>query len=168
LYLAPYKRNMKNYALTLHEGAYDPSMNSSSNNNRRISGNGLTALVVDDNPHTLRFAAAMLQKLGYSILLADEGLEALFHLKDLSCELVLTDFDMPTINGYQLGRKVKSLFTGTRVVIMTGLCQTDVAELMIDASIDGWLFKPFGLEQLKAMLLHIGLPGSAGVKPPID
>jgi CheY-like chemotaxis protein len=156
---------MNGYPLTLHEGAYDPSMNCSGNSDRRISGNGLTALVVDDNSHALRFAAAMLEKLGYSTFLAGEGLEAFFHLKDLPFELVLTDFEMPAINGYQLGRKVKSLFAGIRVVIMTGLCQAEVAELMIDYSIDGWLFKPFGLEQLIAMLLHIGLPISAGVKP---
>lgn len=43
--------------------------------------------------------------------------------------------------------------------------QPEVAALIIDDSIDGWMFKPFGLEQLKAMLLHIGLPSSAGAKP---
>ena len=41
---------------------------------------------------------------------------------------------------------------------MTGLCQDQVTELMEDREIDGWLFKPFNLELLKAMLWQVGFP----------
>ena len=71
---------------------------------------------------------------------------------------------MPPINGYQLAKKVKSQFAETRVVIMTGLCQDQMIELMKDQDIDGWLFKPFHLEQLKAMLWQVSLPGRAESK----
>jgi CheY-like chemotaxis protein len=77
---------------------------------------------------------------------------------------VLSDYEMPAINGYQLGRKIKSKVPQIRVVIMTGLDRAAVAGLMSDESIDGWLFKPFYLEELQALLEHVGLPGSAAAE----
>ena len=122
--------------------------------------NGLTAVVVDDNPEILTLAAAILEVLGYRVHMASDGSEALRHLKAAPCRLMLTDYEMPAITGYQLAKKVKSQFAKTRVLIMTGLCQNQVIELMRDQDVDGWLFKPFCLEQLKAMLSQIGLPGN--------
>jgi len=126
----------------------------------------LTALVVDDSPSTLKLAAAMLKKLGYEVRTAGEGAEALFHFHNSPCELVLTDYEMPAINGYQLGRKIKSKAPEIRVVIMTGLGRAAVAGLISDETIDGWLFKPFYLEELKTLLERVGLSGSAAVESP--
>jgi len=133
--------------------------------NRKIT-NGLTALVVDDSPSTLKLTAAMLIKLGYAVHTAGEGAEALFHFHSSPCELVLTDYEMPAINGYQLGRKVKGQFPESRVVIMTGLGRAVVSGMMCDKSIDGWLFKPFDLEELQTLLEQVGLPGNAAAEPP--
>lgn len=118
-------------------------------------------MVVDDNSVVLELAASIVEELGYQVLTAGDGFQALLHLKAVPCRLVLTDYEMPSINGYQLAKKVKSQFAETRVVIMTGLCQDQLIELMADQDIDGWLFKPFNLEQLKAMLWQVGLPERA-------
>jgi DNA-binding response OmpR family regulator len=118
---------------------------------------GWTAMVVDDDPAMLRLAAAMLAGIGFKVRTAGEGTDALFDSRNSPCDLVLTDYEMPIINGYQLGRRIKSQRPATRVVIMTGLGRAAVAGLMADNSIDGWLFKPFHLEELKAMLSGIGL-----------
>jgi CheY-like chemotaxis protein len=126
--------------------------------------NGLTALVVDDDPGMLKLAARMLKELGYEVHMASEGAEALFHFHSSPCKLVLTDYEMPAINGYQLGRKIKSKVPQIRVVIMTGLDRAAVAGLMSDESIDGWLFKPFYLEELETLLEQVGLPGSAAAE----
>jgi two-component system, NarL family, capsular synthesis sensor histidine kinase RcsC len=120
------------------------------------------AMVVDDSPIVLKFATTIVEKLGYRVCTASDGLQALALLKDARCKLVLTDYEMPTINGYQLAKKVKSQLLSIRVVIMTGLCQNQVIELMNDQDIDGWLFKPFGLEELKAILWQLGLYDNTG------
>ena len=117
-----------------------------------------TALVVDDNAHMLQLAAAMVKMLGYKIRTAKDGHEALFQFQHSLCELVLTDFDMPAIDGYQLARWVKLRVPETRVVIMTGKGPDAVAAIMKDACIDGWLFKPFNMQELKTVLLRAGLP----------
>lgn len=148
---------MNNCQSIRHERGIGSGARSSRASGKQKITNGLTALVVDDNPNTLRFAAAMLENLGYNVHMACEGVEALFHLKDWPCELVLTDYQMPAINGFQLGKKVKSNFPGTRVVIMTGLGQAAVTGMMSDDIIDAWLFKPFRMQKLKETLALIGL-----------
>jgi CheY-like chemotaxis protein len=132
----------------------------------RKSTNGLTALVVDDNPGALKLAAAMLKKLGFEVRTASEGAEAIFHFANSPCDLLLTDYEMPAINGYQLGRKIKSQDPGTRVVVMTGLSRAAVIGLMSDQGIDGWLFKPFYLEELKTLLERVGLSVSTAAESP--
>ena len=127
----------------------------------KFSGD-FTALVVDDNPGMLKFASAMLSRLGFAVRTAGEGVEALFELCQSPSRLVLTDYEMPAINGYQLGRRIKAQLPDTRVVIMTGRERTAVAELMRDKNIDGWLFKPFGADELERLLLRMGLPVCGG------
>lgn len=119
---------------------------------------GLKALVVDDNPIVLQCTAKMLEKLGFEIQMAHQGAEALAYLKRSSCDFILTDYEMPVIDGYQLGRKAKSFSPGTRIVVMTGHCQAAVAQMMRDHHIDGWLFKPFRMQDLMEMLALIGFP----------
>ena len=124
----------------------------------RTAVHGLKALVVDDDPAALKLAAAMLGKIGFVVRTAGEGVQVLSDTSRTPCDLVLADLEMPAINGYQLGREIKSRHPGTRVVIMTGLNRTAVTGLMSDGSIDGWLFKPFTLSELQTLLERVGLP----------
>lgn len=128
-----------------------------------------TALVVDDNPDILQLTAAMVKMLGYKIRTAKDGHEALFQFQHSLCEFVLTDFEMPTVDGYQLARCVKLRVPETRVVIMTGKDRDAVGAMMKDACIDGWLFKPFNMQELKTVLLRAGLPAGIddGLRPVI-
>lgn len=118
----------------------------------------LTALVVDDNPIVLKCTAEMLKELGYRTHTAGEGSKALGHLRQSPCDLLLTDYEMPEVNGWELGQKARTLSLDMRIIIMTGNCQADVAHLMSDRHIDAWLFKPFRLEHLAEMLVSLGLP----------
>ena len=137
--------------------------------NHRSSGikntiNGPTALVVDDNPDMLRLAEAMLKTFGYEVSTAAEGAQALYQFHGSPSDLVLTDYQMPAINGYQLGRRIKTSNPETRVVIMTGLSRAAVAGPMRDGHIDGWLFKPFFLKELAVLLSCLGLRRDAGTE----
>lgn len=140
--------------------AYRPNVATIYENGAQQITNGPRAMVVDDNPIVLKLAAAIVEELGYQIYTASDGYQALIHLKAAPCKLILTDYEMPAIDGYQLAKKVKSQSANTRVVIMTGLCRDQVTELIKDQDIDGWLFKPFHLEELKTILWQVGLHGS--------
>lgn len=127
------------------------------------TGHGLAALVVDDDPIMLKLAGAMLAYMGYKVRTADEGTQAILDFSRAPCDLLLTDYVMPAINGYQLSRRIKSRHPEARVVIMTGLSRIEVTGMMRDGSIDGWLFKPFDPADLKFLLEQLRLPvkGSA-------
>ena len=147
-----------------HESSFrSQSMNSGIGCVPKRSG-GLTALVVDDNPMVLQCTDAMLKMLGFTTHMAGGSAEALALLKNSACDLVMTDYAMPVIDGYQLGQKAKSIFAVPRVVIMTGHCQAAVAQLTNDPYIDGWLFKPFRMQHLKEMIVSIGLPVGSDYK----
>jgi CheY-like chemotaxis protein len=124
----------------------------------RTTAHDLSALVVDNDRSTRKMAATMLRTIGYTVCTAGDAAQALLDFSEKSLSLLLTDFEMPVINGYQLGRKIKSEYPGTRVVIMTGMSRAAVKGLMGDEVIDGWLFKPFYLAELKTLLERAALP----------
>ena len=65
-------------------------------------------LVVDDSPTIRKVVAAILEDNGYETLTADNGDDALKRLRSETVDLVLTDFVMPRMNGYQFCREVRS------------------------------------------------------------
>jgi CheY-like chemotaxis protein len=88
--------------------------------------------------------------LGYRPTLAEDGVDALYYLTKGHYDLVITDYDMPFIDGYQLADQIKEKHFGTKVIIMTGHSESDIADLLDGSGIvDGLLLKPFNLEALK-------------------
>src|SRR5581483_1633037 len=68
---------------------------------------GRTALVVDDSPMDRLLASSLLQNLGaWTVLTANNGVEALSILKGQTPDLVLTDLQMPEMDGLQLVQQV--------------------------------------------------------------
>jgi CheY-like chemotaxis protein len=122
------------------------------------TAHGLAALVVDDDPIMLKLAAAMLRAFGYMVRTAGGSAQALLDLRGAACDIVLTDYVMPAMDGYQLSCRIKSRYPETRVVIMTGANRIEVTGMMDDGGIDGWLFKPFNPADLKFLLEQLRLP----------
>jgi CheY-like chemotaxis protein len=65
-------------------------------------------LVVDDSPTIRKVVASILDEEGYEILTAEDGEDALNRLRSEPVDLVLTDFVMPRMNGYQLCRELRA------------------------------------------------------------
>jgi len=59
-------------------------------------------LLADDSISVRKFVGRMLEKAGYRVLLAADGLEALELVTQARCDLVVTDLEMPRTNGYEL------------------------------------------------------------------
>jgi CheY-like chemotaxis protein len=131
---------------------YDPVQN-------KQGGHHLRSLVVDGDYTILSVVARMLTKLGYhGVETAQENSEAMTKLTLGHYDLLVTDLEMPGMNGYHLTRKIKNERRDTKVIIMTGHAKHECGEMMVTRWVDGWLFKPFGLMELRNMLLHVGLP----------
>src|SRR5882672_9229241 len=75
-------------------------------------------LVVDDSPTIRKVVASILDEEGYEILTAEDGEDALSQLRTEPVDLVLTDFVMPRMNGYQLCRELRADATLRRLPVI--------------------------------------------------
>jgi DNA-binding NtrC family response regulator len=106
-----------------------------------------TILVVDDNELVLNVVVAMLQRVGFRVLSATSGADALRLAEEThgNIELLLSDVDMPEMSGRDLGEALKRIRPETRVILMSG---GDYGHPMVLD--DGWAFieKPFAPRKL--------------------
>ena len=126
-----------------------------SSNKHAIPKPELRVLVVDDDI-TIREAVAMvLESLGCNVCKAENGLDAMASMVAEGYDLVVTDFDMPLMNGYRLSSWLKREYPNTFVVIMTALCQAEIQQFVSTGIVDKWLFKPFNLDALNNVLQKV-------------
>jgi DNA-binding response OmpR family regulator len=107
-------------------------------------------LVVDDDLQVVSLVAKMGVRMGCRCTTAADALDALFYLNQSHHDLVITDFDMPLMDGIQLAERIKGRHHHTRVILMTGLSEAVIKERMgACTSVDGVIFKPFNLNGLR-------------------
>ena len=128
---------------------------------REFSGR---ALLVDDEEIVLQSSGAMLEALGFEVVLARDGHEALdrFRSLDGSLRLVLMDLTMPRLDGRSAFLEMHRLDPGVPVVLSSGYDQTDSLATLGPEAPAGFIQKPYRLEELKAALaLACGDPPDA-------
>lgn len=109
-------------------------------------------LVVDDDPLSRQFLTEAVQSLGYTVLAAQGGEEALERVAEAHPDLVLTDLRMPGVDGLSLTRELHSRFEGLPVVVITahGTVQSAV-EAMQSGAVD-FLLKPTSPDALRVVI----------------
>jgi CheY-like chemotaxis protein len=105
-------------------------------------------LVADDNRPILTLVCRMLAALGCEATGASDGREALSRFEGEGFDLVLTDLQMPHMDGWELARRVKSLAPEMPVVAMTGMGREEVQERLGGGALDRVFYKPLNLDQL--------------------
>jgi len=118
----------------------------------------LQVMIVDDDATVLQLVKSIFESFGYRVAAANGSAEAMAGLSVTQFDLVVTDFEMPGMNGFRLAMWLKAESPATRVVIMTGCCRTEIPRLMTSESVDGWIFKPFGLADMCNTLDRLGFP----------
>ena len=110
-------------------------------------------LIVDDDQGILNLVAKMVSRLGYHATATADPVDALLRLADTRYDMVISDYAMPRMDGYQLADQIREKHFGTKIIIMTGHCDPDLIDLLQHSGIvDGLLFKPFTLDTLKEKL----------------
>lgn len=84
-------------------------------------------LVVDDEPRLRQFVAAALRRRGFEVVEAEDGLQALTAVDDPGVELMLSDIDMPGMDGYSLAEIVRSKHPECGILLMSGRVSEDPA-----------------------------------------
>jgi two-component system capsular synthesis sensor histidine kinase RcsC len=105
-------------------------------------------LVADDNRLVLTLVCRMLAALGCDARAAHDGLEALSRFEQEEFDLVLTDLQMPFMDGWGLARRIKSLEPQMPVIAMTGMGREEIREHRGAIFLDRVLYKPLNLDQL--------------------
>jgi two-component system, cell cycle sensor histidine kinase and response regulator CckA len=115
------------------------------------AGAGVSVLVVDDETAVRRFAVRVLQREGYDVLEAADGLEALEMLRagKVTVDLIVSDIVMPRMNGVELMQAVTESDPRIPVVLMSGYATAALSELGI-ATPCSIVPKPFHAERLLA------------------
>lgn len=123
-----------------------------------------TILLVEDDPALLKMAELLLERLGYIVLSAADGMEALSIMKQQDrqrVDLVLTDLVMPQMNGKDLADQIKTLHPETKVLFTTGYNEKDIAEQGISEAEMALLPKPFTPSALAHKVREV-LDGTSG------
>ncbi|MDY7031076.1 MAG: response regulator [Thermodesulfobacteriota bacterium] len=112
---------------------------------------GLNIYVVDDSKLMLNIYTKKLGQLGYNPLLFQYPAEALEVVKEKKPDLLITDLNMPEINGLQLTKKIREKYSPDELPIMMITTQSDLEdeEGVGDTGIDMILHKPFSDDDLK-------------------
>jgi CheY-like chemotaxis protein len=113
---------------------------------------GKKILIVDDEAAIRDFLSSTLIYWGHRVQAAANGTDALHLFRGNSLDLVLTDLNMPGIDGWSLAMHVKEESPTTLVGLMTAQGIEDIRERLEGSSIDFALFKPFTLEKLETQL----------------
>jgi CheY-like chemotaxis protein len=100
-------------------------------------------LVVEDNKNVQNVLSMMLCSMGLEVALVDDGLEALAAFLDGSYDLVLTDLQMPMMDGSRLASLIKEKSPNTPIILLTGADAETVSKKAKSESIDSVIFKPF-------------------------
>ncbi|QQR42529.1 response regulator [Myxococcus xanthus] len=100
-------------------------------------------LVVDDSPLTRELIANLLEAVGYDTVIASDGAEALEVLESHPVDLVVTDLEMPGVNGLELARRLKGhpIHSRLPVVILTTRGGEDDRRRGLAAGVDGYITK---------------------------
>ena len=115
-------------------------------------------LVVDDNPMNQRVMAAIVRKAGYAVTLVGDGQQAVDHLREHPCDVVLMDCQMPVLDGWEATsllrelEKLGQLPSGTRsplpILAVTANAMEGDREKCLSAGMDDYLTKPVKPQQV--------------------
>ncbi len=105
-------------------------------------------LIVDDEPFNLDLLEQELTDLGYAVARADDGAQALSEIEQVAPDLVLLDYLMPRMNGFEVLHTVRKTNRDLPVVIITAHGSIERAVEAIKAGADDFITKPFDLEHL--------------------
>ncbi len=114
-------------------------------------------LAVDDSASMRQMLAFTLKAAGYQVVEAVDGIDALEKLRGRDIDVVLTDQNMPRMDGLELTRSLRAQerFSRVPVLILTTESSTEVKQAGRAAGATGWLVKPFDPARLLEVIRKV-------------
>jgi diguanylate cyclase (GGDEF)-like protein len=112
-------------------------------------------LVAEDNAANQQVAIGMLERLGCSVIVASNGVDAINLLERNRFDLIFMDCNMPEMDGYEATRKIRvteGASAGIPIIAMTANVQEGDRQKCLQAGMDDYLSKPLKLDRIRATL----------------
>jgi diguanylate cyclase (GGDEF)-like protein len=121
-------------------------------NNERIDDAPLTVLVIEDHPDQRELLAIVLQREGYRVVTAANGLEALERLEVENIQIALSDIMMPKMDGFELIKRIRTnpALKSIYLILITARIQEGDRVRGLDLGADDYITKPFSFSELLA------------------
>lgn len=126
-------------------------------NKHLIMGHGECILLVDDDPLLIEVGESILELLGYRVLTANDGQQALtlFKLHQADIDLIMTDVVMPVMGGIELYASVRDLDESIPIVFVSGYDKGSLSLPDASPAYDCLITKPYQVEMISGVLSHL-------------
>jgi PAS domain S-box-containing protein len=123
----------------------------------KIQNGNETILLVDDEDIVIDIGKELLEELGYTVLIAKNGHDAvtIYQTHQHAVDLVIFDMIMPGMNGGELYDRLKMLNPGVSTILSSGYSIDGQAESIMQKGCDGFIQKPFNLPQIAGKIKEI-------------
>lgn len=111
-------------------------------------------IIAEDNPIQREYFSLLIEKLGFNSIPAKDGMEALLLLRETEAQIIISDCDMPNMNGIELTREVRKLVLDhyVHIIMITGLDDDDFWREAMEAGADDFLIKTSNAAMLSARI----------------
>jgi len=112
-------------------------------------------LYVEDDPVSRELILMILQELFADITIAVDGVDGLKKFNENKIDLIITDISMPNMNGFEMIEQIRNRDKDISIVILSAYSETEYFIKGIGHGVDGYLLKPFNMEQFLAILSNV-------------
>ena len=111
-------------------------------------------LLVDDDEIVLEVGGKMLQHIGYEVLIARDGEEAIgvFDKHQDMVDVIILDMRLPGMNGATVFEQLRKINSHTRVLLASGYFDNHLSSVILDNNCNDFIQKPFDFKQLRQKL----------------
>jgi len=116
-----------------------------------------TVMIVDDSRAVRETLKFFLNEEGYMVIEGENGQQGLERLKESDADLILTDVNMPVMDGLTMISEVKKIdkYKFTPILVLTTESQQSVMEKGRSLGATGWIVKPFDNEKVSRVLKKV-------------
>ena len=118
----------------------------------------MNVLIADDDEGTRLLVSAAVEQLGHTCTVAEDGGQAWHRYQELLPDVVITDWQMPGMDGTELAEAIRALAGApyAYVIVLTGAADEDAARRTMEVGADDLLLKPLDVAQLERTLIAAG------------
>ena len=116
-----------------------------------------TVLLVDDDESVRAVGRKMLERIGFSVVTAADGAEAIARFRERADDIIcaIVDLTMPHVDGAETFRELRRMRPGVRVILSSGYNEQDVTQRFVGKGLAGFIQKPYQLSTLVAVLKEV-------------